>query len=317
MGDRELTKIVEIMEPNKDKKTRIRIKIGPGVHVTLDEAYVEYMQKNEDLKFINSYQTVHNGYLSIQPEAWIQLSIKYQKKLDTELKSKRMDFETLLFYLLNHQKSITVQQGVCLELYSEIIEFCTSAIFLDLNHRTTGIKTLIRAFIERIVYLSAVSEESLLANSYLLQAELHELENKKLRFFYGSFEHLYKDADVEMTLDPKYQKDLEAARQAYKACFKPGNRTDKWYNLDGKTNTIEDLVKRYGISKHLKHAYADHSMEVHSGRHAKPFEELFMFRESEYREGVSSFGEFITLIEGLKRSEEIVSRIFNVEKKPL
>jgi hypothetical protein len=250
---------------NQSSKRRIENEFVPGVKVSIDASLTEGLRKfnafREERDKKSSIQDKRGFVVGELPEIYQTLRYLFLNQLH-EVDS---NFQLLINELKKSTQHKSPQKRMRVVLMNEIIEYSKSVYELVAPLQTMGIKTLTRSIIERYIYLIAITRDTKLAKAYQLKTIIQHLQRESMTNRYSIFSDLVDENSFDITISDEFKTRLSKLEDEYKRCFDEGANTDKWYNLDGKTTSIDKLIDRTKLQSIFKLAYVDYSMEVHSG----------------------------------------------------
>jgi hypothetical protein len=171
--------------------------------------------------------------------------------------------------ILSHFDSInpiSLQDEEIIKLYIDQIETGKNILILLQNNRVYKINSMIRSLIEQFVYVAAVMSDKELANRYFMYKAISYGESVYNLGKYKKNEVIVEDYGVQfgdLELSIKRETLIELIKQ-YNSLFPEKTTNKMWYNLDGKTTTIEKLVKKLNMDKGIAIEYAHLSRDTHS-----------------------------------------------------
>jgi len=165
-------------------------------------------------------------------------------------------------------------------LITEIIDIAKSVLCLYENESRIGIDSLIRISFEKKLFVHLINEDSKYATPFLLSPQIKNLsyiidiENRD-EFSVSLANKLGKSLnELQENVNKNFIRENEKERrnnliESYRRHFEfDTEKRDilklKWYNLDGKTNTIQDLSKKINQIDMYNVLYRTFSSEVHS-----------------------------------------------------
>ena len=212
--------------------------------------------------------------------------------------------------ILKQKKTVVdIQQHVAIRLYNEIIEFSTSLIKLLEHHRVTGIETLLRVMVERYLFLEVVCADKHLAKSFHLKSGIIKIKTRMIKCRLPKDDNQFLDF-TQIEMSPSAQKRLERLEKEYISGFRDGSLMDKWYNLNGKIQSMEKLMKTFNLYKEFSDYYIVLSQEVHSGLTNKTVKELIDADFNNNDEGYPQWYIYNITGDVLRKSADVISRVF-------
>ena len=253
------------LKPNPRSKQRIENEYVPGVKVGIDASILEGLRKLNGFSQLkdkkSSAQSLRSTVVGELGEIYLTQRLLFLNQLH-EVDSS---FQQLLEELRNSSQHKNPQKRMRVVLMNEIIEYSKSVYELVATFQNYGVKTLVRSIIERYIYLVAITRDTKMAKAYQLKTIIQNLQKETMSNRYSTLKDLVDKDSFDITISDEFKDRLAKLEEEYKRCFLEGVNTDKWYNLDGKTTSIDKLIDKLSISPIFKLAYVDYSMEVHSG----------------------------------------------------
>lgn len=171
----------------------------------------------------------------------------------------------------NNQRVYDYPDSVIIGLFEDMIGKAKSMITLIDAKSYFGIESISRGIFESYIYLSFILQNNtkLRARSYALSSKTSEAKfyktisdpgrvGKKIREFIGigieDIKNIIEDEDKFLNMHTEYFQDV----------LKYRNEKNKWYDLDGKTTSIEQLCIKLDKQSEYELVYRLLSKEVHS-----------------------------------------------------
>jgi hypothetical protein len=173
------------------------------------------------------------------------------------------------------------EQGYALfQLYLEEIEIAESVSCLLENNMSFGIDTLCRSFVERYIYFNAVLKDINMARSYLLSSIIESMKSSSFKGKYHGLKSYVPEEWLRLAEQNKNSKQetIDKLNHLYESLFSDLKTKQTWYSLDGKTNTIEKLVKKLELREFESYVYSLLSQELHGRKITHSAEEVLYTR---------------------------------------
>lgn len=181
-------------------------------------------------------------------------------------------------------RKYTIQDVEIFKLFYDQIETARNIMVLLHHQRVYKVDVYLRCMIEQYVYLIAVMSDPKLAERYSLFKTIDQGRNDyhlgKYNFI-GPLEitdYGFSIGDFELGISKSKLKELEAQ---YNALFPDKAKNKIWFNLDGKTTTLEKLTKKLKIDKVIAREYARLSRDTHSN--TSKIDIMFIMKEKSYQ----------------------------------